>query len=157
MRRTLHRRSRCPYILIPSLELFSLIQVTSSYHRQNTDDSLTHKEWKPWPHPARTQTEARVSGLLLWMISTLPLFPLSVSITLRKKYGHILLTVSTAVFQVLAGCLVTPQTCSLRWHSCGVPGGAWVGSFANKFNGSWMLLNFYQLAFCTQRHYLTGG
>lgn len=50
--------------------------------------------------PEQTQTEPRVSGLLLWMISMLALSCLSFSITLEKKYGHQLPTVSTTVIQV---------------------------------------------------------
>lgn len=101
-------------------------------HPGNVLRSLAEYRWHVNPKgmetltpPAQTQTEARVSGLLLWMISTLPLFPLSVSITLGKKYGHHLPTVSTAVIQVFVDCLVTPQSHSLCWHICVNPG-LWV-------------------------------
>lgn len=76
-------------------------------HPSNLLQSLAEYRWQVnlegmenLTSPAQTQTEPHVSGLFLWMISMLPLSPLSVSITLEKKYGHQLPTVSTAVIQV---------------------------------------------------------
>lgn len=89
--------------------------------------------------PAQTQTEPCVSGLLLWMISMLPLSSLSVSIILEKKYGtpapHCVNSSNSGLSSALwhhkpaiyAGIsAVFPGWCSLA------------GSFANSFNWLWM-------------------
>lgn len=105
-----HPSSHCPYTYIyhgnPLLSL-------AEYRWQ-----VNLKRMETLTSPAWTKTEGSVSRLLLWVISMLPLSPLSVSITLEKKYHRHLSTVSTAVIQEFVDCLVTPQTCSLCWDIC---------------------------------------